>query len=504
MKVIDTGKPIDVLFIAEGTYPYIRGGVSTWIHQIITGMEDINFGVLFLGSREEDYEGIRYELPQNLVYLESFFMFSELDYPPPRYSQGSYKVEKLKSFFIEGGDIPDEIVDIGYYTEEVPFGELLYGKKTWDMLEELYLETDVDIPFVDFFWTMKNIFSPLWVLVRAADSLRDQRISLVHCPSTGYAGFLGALLRKSMGIPYIVTEHGIYTRERKIDILNSRWIKEVSHMSVDKYDIDSLKKLWINFFVNIGKACYLHADRVYSLFEGARNIQIRLGCPEDKTGVIPNGVEIGRYAPVRKFRSRKPVPRIALIGRVTPIKDVKTFIKAVKLLLNDMPEVEGWVVGPEDEDPVYAQECKMMVKALGIENKVKFLGFMRTEEVFRGVGITTLTSISEGMPMVVLESFAAGVPCVTTDVGSCRQLIYGGLNEEDIKIGSAGEVVPVGDPKALAEAYKRVLRDEDLMNRYSEAAVKRVERFYSYDRFIENYRNVYLSFMEAGVGGNIH
>ena len=60
ITVIDRGKPIDVLFLAEGTYPYIRGGVSSWIHQIITGMPDINFGVLFLGSREEDYEGIQY------------------------------------------------------------------------------------------------------------------------------------------------------------------------------------------------------------------------------------------------------------------------------------------------------------------------------------------------------------------------------------------------------------------------------------------------------------
>ena len=77
IKIIDKGKDVDVLFIAEGTYPYIKGGVSTWIHQIISGMPDLNFGILFLGSRPEDYEGISYKLPDNLVYLEADYLFAQ-------------------------------------------------------------------------------------------------------------------------------------------------------------------------------------------------------------------------------------------------------------------------------------------------------------------------------------------------------------------------------------------------------------------------------------------
>ncbi len=145
----------------------------------------------------------------------------------------------------------------------------------------------------------------------------------------------------------------------------------------------------------------------------------------------------------------------------------------------------------------------MMIKTLGIEDKVKLLGFMRMDDVLSRIGLTTLTSISEGMPMVVLESFGAGVPCVTTDVGSCSQLIYGGLNEEDIALGKAGEVVPVGDPKSLSTAYKKLLTDMEEWKRCSEVCIKRVERFYSYDRFLQSYREVYERFMGAEVGGNI-
>jgi glycosyltransferase involved in cell wall biosynthesis len=215
-------------------------------------------------------------------------------------------------------------------------------------------------------------------------------------------------------------------------------------------------------------------------------------------------VEIERYRPLRIRREEEIPPVVALIGRVTPIKDVKTFIKALKLLLAKLPSAEGWIVGPEDEDPEYAWECRMMVRTLGLENKIKFLGFRRMDEILPRVGITTLTSISEGMPMVVLESFAAGVPCVATNVGSCKQLVYGGLNEEDVRIGKAGEITPVGDPKAIAEAYYKVLADRNLWKSYRLAAMERVERFYSFEKFIRSYGEVYRAYMEEQVGGNIH
>ncbi len=504
IKVLDRGESIEVLFIAEGTYPYVRGGVSTWIHQLITGMQDIKFGVLFLGSREEDYGEIKYELPGNLVYLENFYMFSESEHPPPRVLRGSEKVFLLKDFFTRRERLPDELSDYGFYTREVPFTHILYAKKTWEFLEELYYEKDMRVPFVDYFWTMRNILIPLWVVVKAVESLLGRDIALVHSPSTGYAGFLGSLLRRTGGVPFILTEHGIYTRERKIDIMNARWLKQLPRFLEKKYDVDELRKMWIVFFENIGRLAYQNAEEVFSLYEGARQIQISLGCPPEKARVIPNGVKVELYRPLRRKRGQKIPKVVALIGRVTPIKDVKTFIKAVKLLTARVPEAEGWVVGPEDEDPQYAKECRELVKALRLEGKVKFLGFKRLTEIFPRIGLTTLTSISEGMPIVILESFAAGIPCVTTDVGSCRQLIYGGLNEEDVALGKAGEVLRVGDFKGLAEAYARFLTEEEEWWRASEVAVKRVERFYNYELFIENYRKVYEKYTGVGVGGNIH
>ena len=104
----------------------------------------------------------------------------------------------------------------------------------------------------------------------------------------------------------------------------------------------------------------------------------------------------------------------------------------------------------------------------------------------------TLSSISEGMPLVILEGFAAGVPCVATDVGSCRDLIEGAINDEDRAIGAAGAVVGIANPGALAREYVRLLTFENgLWKKAQESARKRVKRFYEQSMFLKEYAKIY-------------
>ncbi len=493
---------VDIMIVAEGTYPYVSGGVSTWIHRLITSMKEFTFGVVFIGGRKRDYGEKKYVLPENLVHLEEHYMFDPVTGLVPEAHRIDEKnleyVRQLHLWFkkrqVEG--VPDKLKTLKFYTEEVKEEDFLYSKDVWRFIKEQYINYDMESPFVDYFWTIRNMHLPIWRLVDIAENLPPFR--LIHSPSTGYAGFLASLVRYDRDVPFVLTEHGIYTRERKIDIMNADWLVDRRLFFQREHgDVEHLRQVWIGFFESIGRFIYSSAEPIISLFGGAREVQIKYGASPEKTRIVPNGIELERFSRLRRARDSELPKVVALIGRVVPIKDIKTFINAIKILADELPDVQGWIVGPTEEDPDYYEECTKLVDILNLDKKVIFLGLRNIEDILPMVGLVTITSISEGMPLVVLEAFGAGVPVVATDVGSCRQLIYGGLDEEDLKIGRAGELTPIANPHELASAYRRLLTDREYWSNCQKAAIKRVETYYRLDTMIEAYREIYRERMNG-------
>ncbi|WP_353662216.1 GT4 family glycosyltransferase PelF [Hydrogenimonas sp. SS33] len=492
---LPTSESVDIMILAEGTYPFVRGGVSSWIHQLITGMPDLTFGITFLGSRPEEYGGILYELPENLHHLGVYYLFEEQEEvsAPHRDMDGRAleKVNALHRWFKKPeGEIPETMRSLSFYLEEATFAHFMYGKRAWEYIREVYFANASDVPFIDYFWTLRNMHRPIWVLAEIADTV--PACSIFHAPSTGYAGFLGALASYHYNRPMLLTEHGIYTRERKIDLLGADWIAyHKPALLMENEEFNYVKEMWIRFFEKIADFAYVRSQKIISLYPGAKAVQILFGAEEKKCEVIPNGVDVDGLSALVSQRPEEVPKVITLIGRVVSIKDIKSFIRALRIVADSMPEVKGWIAGPMDEDPEYAKECMDMVNALKLEENIEFLGFRNIKEILPKSGLLTLTSISEGMPLVVLEGFAAGVPAVTTDVGSCRDLIYGGLDEEDIAIGEAGAVTKIANPAELAENYLKILNDRDVWERMQQNAQRRVDRYYRQETFLQKYRDLY-------------
>lgn len=497
MKVlIDKKNQVDILLVAEGTYPYVRGGVSSWIHQLMSGLNQYRFGIVFIGSRAEDYGEVLYQAPENLDLLMVSYLFNNAARPPVVSMEGKKEVidhvEYIHEWFRNNEcTLPDELQKLSFYSEQVSEQFFLYSHRSWEYIEKRYYEKAREMPFIDYFWTIRNIHTPIWVVARIAKELSG-RAKVIHSPSTGYAGFLGALISFNDNLRYVLTEHGIYTKERKIDLLTNDFL------SYRKFDIfkepeedDVIKQMWVRFFEGIGRFSYKRADSILSLFVGARNIQIAYGADESRCRVIPNGVDVDRIGSVIEKRPTEIPQVITLIGRVVSIKDIKTFIRAIRIVQTKIPDIEGWVVGPMDEEPEYSQECLNMVETFNLQENIKFLGFQNILDILPKTGILTLSSISEGMPLVVLEGFAAGVPAVTTDVGSCKELIYGGLDEEDIALGAAGAVVSIANPGALAEGYLKLLEDEGYWYSCQQSALNRVRRYYTQQQFFDAYHSIY-------------
>jgi len=126
----------------------------------------------------------------------------------------------------------------------------------------------------------------------------------------------------------------------------------------------------------------------------------------------------------------------------------------------------------------------------------------KIDELLPKIGLVVLSSISEGLPLVLLEGFAAGVPAVSTDVGSCRQLIHG-QGADDEALGAAGRIVGIADPQALADAALDLLGNADAWTAAQQAGIARVERYYSDRRMFDSYREVYTQALSRETTGAV-
>ncbi len=498
-KIILKSKQVDIILMAEGTYPYVRGGVSSWLHQLMVGLKEFTFGIVFIGSKAEDYGEVLYELPKNLKHLEVHYLFDEKKHIPKKIEGDKKSFQIIREFYqnINSSEfnIPKQMQNINFFRKNISIDDFLYSKESWRFMSEIYKKNSPDIPFIDYFWTLRNIHTPIWKLSSIVKKLPKSK--LIHSPSTGYAGFLAYLSSNNSNTPFILTEHGIYTRERKIDLLSAKWISYLAPALLEEEpkELNYIKKMWVNFFEKIGHLSYDKAKLVISLYPGARDIQIEYGAKREKTIVIPNGVDMVRFNSLIAKRDIKTPKVVTLIGRVVSIKDIKTFIRAIAIAKKSIPEIEGWVVGATDEEKEYASECNSLVKSLNLEKNISFLGFQKIDDILPKSGLLTLTSISEGMPLVILEGFASGLPCISTDVGSCKDLIFGALDKDDIKIGKAGEITTIADEVALAKNYVLFLNDDKLWKKAQKSALLRVKNYYQEDLFLQTYKNLYKKFI---------
>ena len=492
-------KYADITLLLEGTYPFIRGGVSGWVHQIIEGLPQFTFSLIFLGSRKSDYDELKYTLPKNVAHLECHYLWDPFFSPDPRPCKGNreYILEtgKLHDWFrnpcagVDEAAMKKLLVSLGQpsgFTAE----QFFYSDSTWQHICEYYNKYSSENSFLHYLWAVRATHAPLFKLASVAHQL-SLNTGAFHAISTGFAGFLGALLHYITRRPLILTEHGIYTKERKVD-LQSLFIKEHRDSMSDALymGMQYQELLWIRYFESLGRLIYKASDPVISLYENNRRRQIADGADSERTQVIPNGMEVERFFSLRAQRPEKIPLVIGLLGRIVPIKDIKTFIRGMRTVTMQLPEAEGWLIGPEDEDKEYVEECKSLIQELGLEGKVRFLGFQKIGDVLPRMGLLVLTSISEAFPLVLLEAFASGLPVVTTDVGACREIVEGNT-DEDRALGSAGIVTPIADPEATAAAVIAMLTDENRWYAAQKAGLQRVENYYTQSRMLESYEKIY-------------
>ncbi|MFD2670723.1 GT4 family glycosyltransferase PelF [Marinicrinis sediminis] len=464
-----------ICILAEGSYPYISGGVSSWVHSLIRAMPEHEFIIYAIGAEASKKGQYRYELPDNVIEVREAFLD---DYKSEAATWGKkFRLgDKGSEHFLQilRNDLQIDwasFFDTMETIKKKSSTEFLMSLNFYDMIQELALTQYSQVPFTELFWTVRSMLLPMLQLLR--DDMPEA--DLYHSVSTGYAGLMGAYAKYQHHKPFLLTEHGIYSREREEEIIKADWVKGY------------FKDLWIQYFYSLSGCAYQLTDEVITLFHRNKEIEVELGCEEDKIKIIPNGVNVTFFEDIAPpTEEDRQFINIGAFIRVVPIKDIKTMLHSFQVVQREVPNARFYVMGPYEEDLQYYDECLQLAKSLDLQNVI-FTGQIPIKAYMGRMDILTLTSISEGQPLALLEGMAAGKPFVTTDVGSCKELIYG----KDDPYGPAGMVAPVMHYEQIGQALIELCRNPELRTQYGLNGLNRVKSNYTMDSFISQYKALY-------------
>ncbi len=498
--------PADVCLLLEGTYPYIQGGVSAWVDQIISRMPDIRFAIFFIGSQRKTTPKQFYTFPKNVVAFEEVYIFEALApeqkerHKIPRFV--SREMYRLLGDVYFSQAMLDRVVAFWETLDfldkaqvELTFANLCQDFDSWQLMRKGYQVGADGDSFIDYFWSVRFMHMPIWTLLESRHRVPEAKV--YHSVSTGYAGVIGAFAARRRGAPYFITEHGIYTKERIAEISQATWIHESESYYFDPHrGLSVLKKMWINLFTFLGQISYESAERIIALYEGNTRLQIEYGARPERLEIIPNGIDPSTYDETREQRKRRRREGsderviVGFMGRVVPIKDVKTLIRSAYNVCRRCPHAHFLIAGPTEEDEEYFEACQELVEQFGIGNQFEFIGRQKPVEFLASIDIMLLTSISEGLPLVILEAFSASIPVVSTDVGACREMIEG-RTAPDQELGPAGVVTRIYSPEDTADGLIRLIQSPDLVDEMGEAGRERVERYYVESDIMDQYQRIY-------------
>ncbi len=463
------GKRVRVCFVLEGSYPYITGGVSSWVHDLIQGMPEIDF-VLFSISPDKD-QTLKYDLPENVVEHRDIVL-SEIRKSKTKIRG---KVKTLKLIKKMHHDFRSKArTDLGELFSRMPEGSYLYDEAVrsdtgWEMLGEANVKNNPIYPFSDYFWAWRSAHNMIFTILGA----RPPEADIYHSVSTGYAGLIALAAKIRHGKPFLLTEHGLYHKEREMELRKAQFIQGYQ------------RDMWIKIYNTLSRMAYHESDISTSLFEYNRRIQIELGAREETALVIPNGIDVEKFSSV--IREEREGFHVGLVGRVVPIKDIKTFITMSRMVHEHVKEARFYCIGPTDEDEAYYEDCQRMVESFNLSEVFFFTGRQNVLDYYSFLDVVLLTSVREAQPLVILEAYSAGVPVVSTKVGNVPEM----LDYDDRFLASSK------DAEKLAWNVKWIKNHPMEMAQINIKNKEKVKKLYNKKDLYATYQKLYTDLLES-------
>ncbi|MEO0560061.1 MAG: GT4 family glycosyltransferase PelF, partial [Bacteroidota bacterium] len=300
------------------------------------------------------------------------------------------------------------------------------------------------------------------------------RTDVSHATLAGFAGLAGVIAKLEYGTPFMVTDHGIYLRERYIAMSNA---------ADETY---FCKRFLLRLVHLVSRVCYVTADQISPVCDHNQRWELRMGATPDKIQTIYNGIDTTLFKPPPPEKdAERDRPTVVTAARVFPLKDIETLIRACDVTRRRVPDVHFVVFGNNTVDKPYTDRCMALIDELGVGGNFTFAGYhSNPAELYHEGDVFALSSISEGFPFSVIEAMACERPVVATDVGGVKEALVGGI----------GIVVPPRGYEPLGDGLADLLLDDDRRRELGRLSRERAVDEFGVERMLDAHREAYERF----------
>lgn len=481
------------MLVLEGTYPFNGGGVSTWAHILCNEVQNVDFTLYSINAAFE--EKPKFELSKNIKAVIQVPLWTP-DEPKDYMNYGEkYYKTILKKEFITEAVVKQKFIPIFHellhfiysenldmkeldrifyefwlYFEDYDYKETMRSQAVWEAYCEviksyIIMDSNPETSLLDLTIGMRWIYRFLIPL----SITNVPKVDIVHLTLSGFPLIPALIASYKYGSKIILTEHGVFIRERLLAINNS------------EYPF-FLKNLLIKFSESIARLTYHKANSIISVNQFNKRWETLYGADPSKISVIYNGIDEKLFCPREKPEHLKNIPTVVGAARIFELKDILTMIRSCVVVKKIIPNVQYLVYGDEQADPEYTQECLALIAELGLTDNFKLLGNSdHAHDIFAEGDVSILTSISEGFPYTVLESMSCAVPVVATDVGGVSEALT-----ED-----TGFLCKPKNAEQIGQCVLLLLQDEGLRKSMGENARNRVLQNFTIHKFITKYEAIY-------------
>ncbi len=504
---------VDVAIVMESTYPYLKGGVSAVVHDIITGNPDLTFGIIHITWDSHSPRKDLYGMPDNIAWVKVLYLSMEEHQEDflrarPRDLHMNRRQRRelsrrilgaLLSLAQDGQTEPlwDLISEGLSASRRYPVWAILGTREFMEAYHDMM--PDLGMSMTDVFWCLRDFFS----LAYAVLAEPVPRAQVYHAHTTGYAMLLGVNAAREHGTRVLLTEHNLYVRDTVNTLLERRLDLNVTLTDYRTFDVTGRERMWMAWWLEMGRLCYPYAYASTYLYPRAITEANELGGDSGRAIVIPNGIVTSEFdasyaarlaaiEEIKKEGADKHLWKLVYIARVVPIKGLLDMIDSVRLMVDRGLNIHLDVCGPTEHMPSYFEQCLTRIVEQGLESVITIRGTVKVRELLPEFDLFVLPSYNEGLPVVSLETMGAGIPTVSTDVGAVRSVVEDMIVTDDGQTWDpCGIIIEPGDPAVMADKVQEVISDVDLYERLSLNARGRVEAAYDLVKVNASYNKIY-------------